>query len=111
MLAHLLKLLGFRKGETLPSSLERYERLPKECRDAVRDSYLQEDFSHLPDERLAQDALRLWRAGQKLEALDAYGRAIEQSPQDSILHLNRAHLLLELGRFSEASSDFERARA
>ena len=111
MFSRLLKSLGFRKGESLEGSLERYERLPQRSRDAIKDTYLLEDFSHLPDQQLAQDALRLWRAGQKLEALDVYGRAIEQAPEDSILLLNRAHLLVELGCFTEASSDFARAKA
>jgi tetratricopeptide (TPR) repeat protein len=60
---------------------------------------------------LGREALRLWRAGQKLEALEFYGRAIDQSPEDSVLLLNRAHLLVELGNVSEALSDFKRARA
>jgi len=110
MFARLLQTLGFRKSEGLECSLERYERLSQDSRDAVRDAYLRENFNHTPDEQSAQDALRLWRTGQKLEALEVYSRAIEQAPDNSVLLLNRANLHVELGNFNEALSDFARAR-
>lgn len=111
MLAHLLQSLGIQKGESLEVSIARYERLPQASRDAVRDAYLREDFSHAPEKQLAQEALRSWRAGDTSRALELYTRAIEQAPEDSILLLNRANLHAELGSITEALRDYERARA
>jgi tetratricopeptide (TPR) repeat protein len=88
-----------------------YEQLPKESRKAVIDAYLQKDFSNTPQKRMAQDALRFWRAGQTLRALELYTLAIEEAPEDSILLLNRANLHTELGNITEALHDYERARA
>jgi tetratricopeptide (TPR) repeat protein len=110
MFGRLLQSLGFRRGEGSDRSLERYERLSQENRDTVRDTYLRENFSHDPSEQLVQNALRLWREGQRLEALEVFSRAIKQTPENSILLLNRANLNVELGNFNEALSDFERAR-
>ena len=45
-----------------------------------------------------------------MEALEVFSRAIKQTPENSILLLNRANLNVELGNFNEALSDFERAR-
>jgi tetratricopeptide (TPR) repeat protein len=110
MLARLLQSLGFRKGDNMETGLECLERSSQESRDAVKDAYLRENVSDALD-RSAQEALRLWRSGQRLQALELYSRAIEGAPEDSILLLNRAQLQVELGNVSEALGDFERARA
>jgi tetratricopeptide (TPR) repeat protein len=61
--------------------------------------------------KLAQEGLRLWQSGQRLQALEWYNLAIDLSPEDSILLLNRAQLQVELGNVTEALCDFEKARA
>lgn len=98
------------KDESLEACIAHYEQLPQESRDAIRDAYLQKDFSSAPQKRMAQDALRFWQAGQTLRALELYTLAIEQTPEDSILLLNRANLHTELGNINEALRDYERAR-
>jgi tetratricopeptide (TPR) repeat protein len=110
MLARLLQLLGFRKGENMEICYERLERLSEESRDGIKDAYLRETLSDAL-ERSAQEGLRLWRSGRRLQALEVYSRAIEASPENSILLLNRAQLQLELGNVNGALRDFDRARA
>lgn len=110
MFMRLLQRLGLREGDSFETCLRQFEHLSQEDRDAIREAYLQADFSAVPDKRLAQEALRLWRVGERLQALDLYGRVIDQSPEDSILLLNRAQLHVELGNVEEAMCDFERAR-
>lgn len=105
------KLIHNEGRENFEACIAHYEQLPQESRDVIMDAYLQKDFSAAPQKRLTQDALRFWRTGQKMRALELYTLAIEQAPKDSILLLNRANLYTELGRVSEALHDYERARA
>ena len=99
------------KGYSIEDCIKRYDQSSQKDRDAVIDAYLQKDFSGNPVKQLAQEAHRLWRTGQKLQALEFFNRAVDQTPDDAILLLNRANLHTELGNVNEALHDFERARA
>ncbi len=44
----------------------------------------------------AQAALRLWRSGQREQALDHFNRAVELAPDDAVTLINRANLKYEL---------------
>lgn len=49
-------------------------------------------------------------AGKTADALTAINEAIEQAPDDAGLRLQRARLLLNLGRYDDAEADLEAAR-
>lgn len=105
----LLRLLGFKRGESMERHLERYNRLAPVERDGVLDAYGEQDLSSSPPDQLAQTALNLWRSGKHEDALAYYDGAIQQAPTDSTLLLNRGNLHFELGKVSAAVADFERA--
>ncbi len=109
MLDSILKLLGFKRRDSLEQHLEHYNRLSSSERDEVLDVYGKEDLRSSPPDQLAQSALNLWRNGRHKDALDYYNRAIELAPTDSTLLLNRGNLYFELGDISAAVIDFERA--
>ena len=52
-------------------------------------------------------ALALEDAGQLVEAVQAYQRAIECSPSDSLLHFNLGNVLCELERVAESAASYE----
>lgn len=111
MFARLLKSLGFRGDNTLEKNLAQYDRLNREQKDSVLNAYTKEDVGDvLPNEHLSQTALRLWKAGQRQQALQFYNKAVALAPDDAVLLLNRANLQVEMGNIPEALQDFERAR-
>jgi tetratricopeptide (TPR) repeat protein len=105
----LLSLLGFKRGESLEKFLGRWSSLCRIEREGVLDAYSEQDLTSSPPDHLAQVALNLWRSNRHEDALVYYTRAIEQTPTDSSLLLNRGNLHFELGNISAAVADFERA--
>lgn len=72
--------------------------------------FLEHDIAGGPAQERAQVGLRLWRSGQREQALNCYDQAVILAPEDSVILLNRACLRLELGRLEDAMQDFERAQ-
>lgn len=110
MLDSLLKMFGFKRSDSINQQINKYEGLNREQQNSVVGAYVAEDFSNLPVEQIAQEALRLWRAGQRQQALEVYDRAITLSSENATLLLNRGNLQFELGNVPAAMSDYERAR-
>ncbi len=110
MLNSLLNMLGFKRSDSIDKQVERLSNLTKGERKSIIDAYTGEDFSDLPAERLAQEALRLWRAGQRQQASKLYDHAIDRAPTDATLLLNRGNLRFELEDVQGAMADYERAR-
>ena len=110
MLARLLQMLGFRRDDNVERFVSGYGELNREQRDAILDAYTKENVRCMPAEQLIQAGLKLWRKGERKQALEHYDKAVALSPDDSIILLNRAHLNFELGRVDDALKDFVRAR-
>jgi tetratricopeptide (TPR) repeat protein len=110
-LDYLFRKLGFQPGKPAEAAHTQIMNLSKSQVRALLIAEQQVDLSKEPDLHLGQLAQRFWDEGKREEALKCFTSALVLSPKDAVLHLNRANLLYQMGRFHEALQDFERAAA
>lgn len=110
-LDYLLKKLGFKAGDASEGAHAKITDLTAAQARVLMMAEQEVDLSRNPDLHLGQLAQRFWDEGKRVEALKCFTSAIVLAPKDAILHLNRANLLYQMGRFHEALDDFARAAA
>ncbi|MBU3666482.1 MAG: tetratricopeptide repeat protein [Chthoniobacterales bacterium] len=111
MFSKILQLIGLKKGsDSTNAELPLAPFVPPRpiSRAVFEDTFGAEDLENTAEEYF-MSGLSTWKLGDSETALDKFNTAIEYSPERADWFLNRGNLLAELGRYSDALSDFERA--
>jgi tetratricopeptide (TPR) repeat protein len=108
-LDYLIRKLGFKAAEPAQTTHTQIMDLSAAQSRVLLMAEQQVDLSGEPDIHLGQLAQRFWDEGRRDDALRCFTSALVLAPKDGILHLNRANLLYQMGRFHDALVDFDRA--
>lgn len=110
MFSQILQLLGLKNASD--SATERPQEPFVPPRPISREDHAEvfgEEDTERAAEQYFESAISAWKTASLDRALDNINTAIEYSPERADWLLNRGNLLFELGRYSDALSDFERA--